>query len=206
MHDGTARMSELIHLGRRRDIAEAARRLFTERGSLEVSVDEIAAEANVSRSTVYNHFADRNAILRGALEIGHAQLTERLTASAAMQVDPVDRLVSIFRVLLEHIDGLGAFYELSLTLAAARLGESSAAANTEIMVVGVEVVGYLQEALSLLREQGRLRDDLALEDVVAMTTYVLGGLTDARSQQAERPPPGEVAEKVLGMLLSGVCR
>ena len=200
-------MSELIHLGRRRDIAEAARQLFTERRSVEVSVDEIAARAEVSRSTVYNHFADRNEILRGALEIGHAQLTERLTGSLAVHVDPIDRLQAIFRVLLEHIDSLGAFYELSLTLAAARTGEaSSAAANTEIMVVGVEVVGYLRETLSLACEQGRLREDLTLDDVVAMTVYVIGGLIDARSQQADRPPPAEVAEMVVGMLLRGVYR
>lgn len=48
--------------GKPRDILEAAAVVFLREGFERASVDVIAAEANVSKRTIYNHFADKRAL------------------------------------------------------------------------------------------------------------------------------------------------
>ena len=49
-------------------ILEAARTLFSDRGPETVTVAEVAAEAGVSRATVFNHFGSKHALLEGITE------------------------------------------------------------------------------------------------------------------------------------------
>lgn len=68
---------------KRRAITEAATRVFGREGFARASMDAIAAEAAVSKRTVYNHFADKETLfltvaLQSAAEL--ALRLERLTA------------------------------------------------------------------------------------------------------------------------------
>lgn len=49
-------------------ILEAATRVFLREGYERASVDEIAAEANVSKRTVYNHFSDKRELFLATME------------------------------------------------------------------------------------------------------------------------------------------
>ncbi|MEO6517419.1 MAG: TetR/AcrR family transcriptional regulator [Pseudoxanthomonas sp.] len=55
-------------LGKRAAILEAAKRLFPIEGFAGVSMDQIAAEAGVSKLTVYSHFGDKEALFFAAVE------------------------------------------------------------------------------------------------------------------------------------------
>ena len=54
-------------LGKRAAILEAAKRLFTQHGFDRVSMDQIAAEAGVSKLTVYSHFGDKESLFSAAI-------------------------------------------------------------------------------------------------------------------------------------------
>jgi AcrR family transcriptional regulator len=81
-------------------ILNAAARLFYRKGIRAVSVDEVAAEASVTKVTVYKHYRAKDELLAKCL---HA-LDERFFGWFAGEVesraaDPYDRLLAVFDVL-----------------------------------------------------------------------------------------------------------
>lgn len=76
---GTSRAGK--HRARTRDaVVATALRLFSERGYVAVRVEDIAAEAGISRATFYKYFAERDEIL--------AELFSRLMGAEPAQVPP----------------------------------------------------------------------------------------------------------------------
>lgn len=63
---------------RRELIAEAAVRLFAERGYHGVSLDEIASEAGVTKPVVYDHAVSKADLYSGLLERQHDELLEHV--------------------------------------------------------------------------------------------------------------------------------
>lgn len=92
-------------LGKRTAVLEAAKRLFVAHGYSHVSMDQIAAEAGVSKLTVYSHFGDKDALFMAAIQ---AKCEESLPARL-FAGDPAvslrDRLLLIGR----------SFYELMMS-------------------------------------------------------------------------------------------
>ncbi|AXI81414.1 TetR/AcrR family transcriptional regulator [Peterkaempfera bronchialis] len=95
---------------KRQAIVRAARTVFGREGFTRSSVDVIAAEAGVSKRTIYNHFADKEqlfqwVILEGATEVAttHAAIADRHFRKT---VDLQDDLTDF---ALERVAGLTAF-------------------------------------------------------------------------------------------------
>ncbi|MFE7192766.1 TetR/AcrR family transcriptional regulator [Kitasatospora sp. NPDC057541] len=93
-------------------IARAARTVFGREGFTRTSVDAIAAEAGVSKRTIYNHFADKEQLFQSVV-------LEGATAVAATQARIADRhlrkIVDLRTDLidfgLERVDSLTTFAE-----------------------------------------------------------------------------------------------
>ena len=91
-------------LGKRAAILDAAKRMFTAHGFERVSMDQIAAEAGVSKLTVYSHFGDKESLFSAAIS---AKCEEQL-AGGLFQVDPSsslrDQLLGIGRAFMSLIN------------------------------------------------------------------------------------------------------
>ncbi len=76
----------------RHKLFAALNTLMTERGFDSISLSDIAAEAGVGRTAVYNHFADKEALLLGLINHETQLYIEQLEAILAEVDDPIDKL------------------------------------------------------------------------------------------------------------------
>src|SRR5690348_2623809 len=89
---------------RRQRVADAASRLFLERGYMATTIEAIAAEAAVAPATVYQAFGTKQAILARILDVtiagdaGPAALLERdWVKQAGQHADPRQRLALVIQ-------------------------------------------------------------------------------------------------------------
>jgi len=90
-------------LGKRAAILDAARRLFTTQGFDGVSMDQIAAEAGVSKLTVYSHFGDKETLFAAVVKsYCEQQLPDSLFA-AHPEVPLRERLLQVARAFFAMV-------------------------------------------------------------------------------------------------------
>ena len=136
---------------RREELLDAADRAIRKEGP-GVSMDEIAAEAGVTKPILYRHFGDK-AGLSHALGRRYSQLlVERLRHALARETDPAGRIAATIDSYLELIETEPQIYrfviqetiaELAETIAERRQG--GAAASSFLRTVAAEVTQILRE-------------------------------------------------------------
>jgi TetR/AcrR family transcriptional regulator, mexJK operon transcriptional repressor len=83
-------------------ITEAAAALFLRKGYLGTSMDEIAAQAGVSKQTIYKHFADKERLFTG--------LIASTTARAAQFIETITPMLENTQHLEEDLREIAARY------------------------------------------------------------------------------------------------
>lgn len=78
----------------------AALTVLAEGGVGAVAVEPLAHRLGVTRGSFYWHFADRNALLREALEWWELQGTDAVIARVAELAEPRERLRALFRIAI----------------------------------------------------------------------------------------------------------
>jgi AcrR family transcriptional regulator len=142
----------------RRAIADAARRLFAERGFEGVTVAEIAREADVSEGTVFNYFPTKEDLFYSGMESFEAALLDAVRARPAGE----SVLAAFRRFVLEQSSGLSERAEV--IEAAARLIDSSPALQAREREIDADYTTALAE---LLAEETRAGPDDVEPRVVA---------------------------------------
>jgi len=88
---------------RRSQLLVAAARVFVGRDPSEVTFEEIADAAGVSRALVYNYFADRNSIL----EAVHREFVERLRTRVQEHLRDAQGEEALSRAVRAHVEFAG---------------------------------------------------------------------------------------------------
>lgn len=193
-------VTSFVQDARRRQIAEAARRVYNESETGEVSVDEIAAAARVSRSTIYNHFEDREAILRAALEVGHEELARSLEAIVTTVEDPIERLVAVFRLLIATADANAGLYRIGLALTAGR-GGAGVTVDAEVVSIGAEVGGLIRSSIEEAVGGGVDLRGRTVDSIVAFASRILYGLLNERISGLREASPATLAREAWQFLV-----
>jgi AcrR family transcriptional regulator len=85
----------------RSDILEAGRDLFQAQGFDDTSVEQIAAQANISRATFFNYFATKEALLGALADEELIWLQRRIEGELSAEPSAVARIRQAVRLLVE---------------------------------------------------------------------------------------------------------
>jgi AcrR family transcriptional regulator len=195
-------LKEVIRDFRRDQVIDVARRLFGERGSTEVSMDEIAAEAGVARSTVYVYFANRDELLRACLKRMHDQLLQAIAQAWEASAAPIDRLQILLTGVFEQLDDSPAFLRLALSTQESA-SQDGAAVGSELALIGLNVAGLLTELFEDGVASGLFRpmdSDLAIT-LIGQQIY---GAMSVRAAEPLPRPRHEVAAEICNFIVHGL--
>lgn len=123
---------------KRKAITRAATTVFGREGYVRASMDAIAAEAGVSKRTVYNHFADKETLFLSVALQNSAELTERIRELMAKYLD---RVVDLRRDLTDF-----AVERANAVLSAGEHGALGRAIRAEVANIPVDVLEAWLEA------------------------------------------------------------
>ena len=78
-----------------------ARNMFSERGYADTSMDELTAQAGLTRGALYHHFGDKRGLLIAVVEQIDAEMDDRLQTISDLAEDPWEGFRSRCRAYLE---------------------------------------------------------------------------------------------------------
>jgi AcrR family transcriptional regulator len=196
-------LKEVIRDFRRDQVIDVARRLFGERGTTEVSMDEIATEAGVARSTVYVYFANRDELLRACLKRMHNQLREALATVWERDTDLEDRLRTLIEAMFERLDDNPAFFRLALVTQEGR-GNDGQAVGTELALISLDIARLIQDLYVEGVTLGRFRS-LDPDRATSLIGQQIYGAMSVRAGDLAPMPLAEAAAEVSDFLLRALA-
>jgi AcrR family transcriptional regulator len=171
----------------RRRILEAAAKAFAERG-LGVTMDELAARADVGVGTVYRHFPDKELLIEALLEDHLAAIAER--GEQALEEDDA------WEALLRFLD-----YTLGLQAADRGLKElllSTAHGRDRIARVRERLAPMADALIERAQASGRMRPDVRGTDL-PLLMMMIGAAVDFT-----RPVETDAWRRMLAIVIDGL--
>ena len=142
---------------RRREILDAARREFFERGFHHPTVDDVAARAEVSKGTIYLYFESKEEILAHLLLEGLDLLVSEMQAGCGpvSAAQPECSLESLANTYLQFCQSHPNYFRLIMAFDRGRFEESiSSELHQQVMNRSMEGLGLLAETVEAGKSSG----------------------------------------------------
>ncbi|MEH3033124.1 MAG: TetR/AcrR family transcriptional regulator [Aeromicrobium erythreum] len=179
---------------RTREILEATRALFDERGLRDAQIDDIARSVGINRAIIYRHFSGKEELFALTL-VGYLdQLSEAMRDATDPDAGPGEQLAALTRAFMDFGETYPAFVDCALALLRRPGSELMHEVQEEVMVrLGSAINGPLGQLVAVL-ERGNAEGEFHVEDPVLQAnifyTQALGVLNLARLRLAVREESG----------------
>jgi AcrR family transcriptional regulator len=177
-------------------ILDAAARQFARQRFHEVRMDDIAAEAEVSKGTLYSYFRDKEELYLALLARGSEGMVRALEDAVVHADDARSKLVALIDAVLVYFDGEPHLFDLIQAVEVLQHQDQEfpwqAARDVAMRLV--------QEVF----EDGRRRGDFVVRDAELTALLLFGGLRSV-IRFGSRPRPRLLAKRIVDSVLDGAA-
>ena len=156
---------------RRQSILETAAKLFAAQGYADCDMERLAAECGVAKGTLYLYFPGKQELFFACTDWGMRQLQESVRAAAQAVEEPFERIGNAIRAYLAFFDRHPEYVELLIQERAIFKDRKQPTyfAHREANV------GYWRDLYRRLRDEGRVRQDIGVDQLVDTIGSLLYG-------------------------------
>lgn len=166
---GTNERRDRERLAMREQILDAARLLFAERGYEAVTMREIGKRIEYSATALYNHFADKDALVRELCRRDFSDFAQRFLVAVVDSKSPVESILKAGLVYLGFAEQFPQHYRLMFMTPLPEPPPDEGERDDPRRNAYVFLRGLVEQ---LLRE-GFLRDDVKDPDLAAQTVWAM---------------------------------
>lgn len=181
---------------RRQNIVDAAIRQFEKHGFGGASVDEICAEAGISKGALYTHFASKEAIMLEWIR-QRGMVYDAIAVASLAELEEI-----VFDLFLRNLSHIDARFEMEAVMLAASNDAIKQALNANTDICRARI----REAIEQLRAAGMVEmvDDITPEEAMDLIlTYAQGRLA---RQAFETANLDDEARRGLVVTMRGLVR
>ncbi len=205
---GTAERRKRERSRREREIIDAARDLFFEKGFDSTSVDEVAARLELSKGTIYLYFGSKEelyfAVAKDGLAIARDLFREALNAPGT----GLSKLEAIGRAYIRFWSTQPEYRKLLHDTRLRTPPETSGPQGKEFARVGAEAFGMMVEAIKEGMKDGSIRPDTSPEKFAFLASSAVDGILERYERQGGKtigPGREEALEYAFELLLRAVA-
>jgi AcrR family transcriptional regulator len=156
---------------RRAEILDAAEAVAAELGWDEMTMDQVARKARLSRALLYVYFKDKTDLLFGTCERALATLTQRFAEAVARQKRGLDQIVAIGRAYIAFSQEFPVYFEV---MARCELLSPEPQADTNegaAMSQGDACRALMNDVIRLGMQDGSIRADAGDPKIVSTALW-----------------------------------
>lgn len=167
-------------------ILQSAKRLFSENGYEQTTMEQIAEDAIVATGTLYNYYASKGDILV-AIMAQHAieslnQGQDLLTAKPDDPTGTLSEMISRYTEIFLSLDSRLLGKSLSLAL------ENPSTMGQRLFTIDLQLITQVEDSIKQMQEQGHLSPSLHVQDT-AYLLYSMGFMAILLSYAGVLPSP-----------------
>jgi len=196
----TERQRAALASAMQEEVFQVASKILREEGFAGLTMERIAKQAGVARGTLYNYFADSEAVLRFVQAQVVEPMIEAVEELAAADIAPAEKLEAIVELMIDRINDDRA---LALALFSTRELIGPRAAHK--LKIHNRFLTTVQRILAEGVAKGQLRE---IEKPVLAKLFLgaISGLIEHMLLSGEEVASGDLAPVVMDVLMHGMQR
>lgn len=189
----------------RREILQAAVRVFARKGFASATIDEIAQEAEFSKGAVYLHFGSKEELLSTILiEVAEAAICGVRAALAGTR--PLrQELTDLYQRTAELAFAHGLHRCSSMPMHLSQFSGLSVDTRTRLGACRDQVVGHLRDRIRQAQQAGEVRD-VCVDAAAGLVHGALDSMVLTRWGRESIDELKQAAEEVIEILFGGIAQ